>query len=188
MLNSRRKLSIFPPFLFINLSLLPWNILFVVNSDYLFKLVRIGNSGVGKSSILLRFADDSFTDTYLTTIGVDFVTILLIFFFIYFVLEIQDYCRWWKKHQIANCKEFKINYLFQFFPSFFIIYLISTYPFPPFSYPTPPSPIFFLFKPIFLLKKKWDTAGQERFRTITNAYYKGADGIVIAYDTTNQVL
>lgn len=40
--------------------------------DYLFKLVIVGNSGVGKSSILLRFADDSFSESYLTTIGVDF--------------------------------------------------------------------------------------------------------------------
>jgi len=40
--------------------------------DYLFKLVIIGNSGVGKSSLLLRFADDTFSDSYLTTIGVDF--------------------------------------------------------------------------------------------------------------------
>ena len=30
----------------------------------------------------------------------------------------------------------------------------------------------------------WDTAGQERFRTITQSYYKGANGIVLAYDTT----
>ena len=28
----------------------------------------------------------------------------------------------------------------------------------------------------------WDTAGQERYRTITNAYYKGADGIVLVFD------
>lgn len=28
----------------------------------------------------------------------------------------------------------------------------------------------------------WDTAGQERYRTITNAYYKGADGIMIVFD------
>lgn len=40
--------------------------------DYLFKLVIIGNSGVGKSSVLLRFADDQFNESYLTTIGVDF--------------------------------------------------------------------------------------------------------------------
>lgn len=40
--------------------------------DYLFKLVIIGDSSVGKSSILLRFADDSFTENYITTIGVDF--------------------------------------------------------------------------------------------------------------------
>ena len=40
--------------------------------DYLFKLVIIGDSGVGKSSVLLRFADDQFNESYLTTIGVDF--------------------------------------------------------------------------------------------------------------------
>ena len=32
----------------------------------------------------------------------------------------------------------------------------------------------------------WDTAGQERFRTITSAYYRGADGIIMVYDVTNE--
>ncbi|CAJ1009669.1 ADP-ribosylation factor family/Ras of Complex, Roc, domain of DAPkinase/Gtr1 [Leishmania naiffi] len=40
--------------------------------DYLFKLLLIGDSGVGKSCLLLRFADDSYTDSYISTIGVDF--------------------------------------------------------------------------------------------------------------------
>ena len=40
--------------------------------DALFKLVVIGNSATGKSSLLLRFADDTFSDSYISTIGVDF--------------------------------------------------------------------------------------------------------------------
>ncbi|CAD8102379.1 unnamed protein product [Paramecium primaurelia] len=86
--------------------------------DYLFKLVIIGNSGVGKSSLLLRFADDQFSESYLTTIGVDFR---------FRTLPIDN-------------KNVKLQI--------------------------------------------WDTAGQERFRTITSAYYKGADGIVMVYDVT----
>jgi len=87
--------------------------------DYLFKLVLIGDSGVGKSCLLLRFADDNFTDSYISTIGVDF-----------------------------------------------------------------------RFRTITIDKKTvklqiWDTAGQERFRTITSAYYRGADGIIMVYDVTS---
>lgn len=88
--------------------------------DHLFKLVLIGDSGVGKSCLLLRFADDAFTDSYISTIGVDF--------------------------RFRTVKIEKKTVKLQI----------------------------------------WDTAGQERFRTITSAYYRGADGIIMVYDVTSQ--
>ncbi|URE19494.1 GTP-binding protein [Musa troglodytarum] len=72
--------------------------------DYLFKLLLIGDSGVGKSCLLLRFAK-------IRTVELDGKT---------------------AKLQI------------------------------------------------------WDTAGQERFRTITSSYYRGAHGIIVVYDVTDQ--
>ena len=32
----------------------------------------------------------------------------------------------------------------------------------------------------------WDTAGQERSRTIAKSYYRGAHGIILVFDVTNQ--
>lgn len=80
----------------------------------------MGDSGVGKSCCLTRFTDDSFTPSFMTTIGIDF--------------------------KVRNIElDGKIVGL-----------------------------------------QIWDTAGQERFRTITKAYYRGAMGILLVYDVTDQ--
>lgn len=88
--------------------------------DFLIKLLLIGDSGVGKSCLLLRFSDDSFTTSFITTIGIDFK-----------IKTIE-----------LDGKRIKLQI--------------------------------------------WDTAGQERFRTITTAYYRGAMGILLVYDVTDE--
>lgn len=90
------------------------------NYDHLIKLLLIGDSGVGKSCLLLRFSEDSFTPSFITTIGIDFKIR---------TIEIDG-------------KRIKLQI--------------------------------------------WDTAGQERFRTITTVYYRGAMGILLVYDVTDQ--
>ncbi|KAI0989206.1 hypothetical protein GJ496_001462 [Pomphorhynchus laevis] len=40
--------------------------------DYMFKILIIGNSSVGKTSFLFRYADDSFTNAFVSTVGIDF--------------------------------------------------------------------------------------------------------------------
>ena len=44
-------------------------LLILQDYDYLIKLLLIGDSGVGKSCLLLRFSEDSFTSSFITTIG-----------------------------------------------------------------------------------------------------------------------
>ncbi len=40
--------------------------------DYLIKVLVIGDSGVGKTNMLLRFAENNFMTSHLSTIGIDF--------------------------------------------------------------------------------------------------------------------
>lgn len=84
------------------------------------KLLLIGDSAVGKTSLLLRYMDDKFSQSFVSTIGIDFKV---------------------KTTTIDG-------------------------------------------QPVRM--QIWDTAGQERFRTITTSYFRGAHGILLAFDLTER--
>ena len=88
--------------------------------DVELKILIIGDAGVGKTCVLLRYADNTFTENYFSTIGFDYKT-----------------------------KDIEVNGL-------------------------------------KVRLQIWDTAGQERFRGITQSYYRGAHGIIVAYDVTDK--
>jgi small GTP-binding protein len=88
--------------------------------DIIFKVVLVGDSGVGKTNILLRYTKNEFNLDSKATIGVEFFS---------------------KKFELNN-------------------YNIKA--------------------------QIWDTAGQERYKSITNAYYKGAKGALVVYDITKR--
>jgi small GTP-binding protein len=45
--------------------------------DYMFKLLILGDSGVGKTCFLLRFVEDNFSQSHIPTIGIDYKTKLV---------------------------------------------------------------------------------------------------------------
>ena len=88
-------------------------------NDILGKVLILGNSQVGKSSILNQFADGVFSETIPPTLGIDY-----------------------KINQVTvGDKSIKLQI--------------------------------------------WDTAGQERFKSITENFYKGAQGILLVFDLTD---
>lgn len=86
----------------------------------MFKTIVIGDGRVGKTSLLARYADHSFSAFSMTTIGVDY------------------------KQKVLNRNGFTINL------------------------------------------QIWDTAGQEQFNSITRSYYRGAAGIILAFDLSDK--
>ena len=45
--------------------------------DYFFKILMIGNASVGKNSIILRFVENNLKENFVSSIGVDFVKLIL---------------------------------------------------------------------------------------------------------------
>nr|XP_046246148.1 ras-related protein ORAB-1-like isoform X2 [Scatophagus argus] len=127
--------------------------------DYLFKLLLIGDSGVGKSCLLLRFADHTYTESYISTIGVDFK------------IRTIDMDGKTVKLQIVRVYSSDMGMLIRKHC---------------FAMVTVKSQKILCHVRLYLCVAQWDTAGQERFRTITSSYYRGAHGIIIVYDVTEQ--
>ena len=42
------------------------------NFDYMYKVLMVGNSGVGKTAFVTRYCDDTFSPAFISTVGIDF--------------------------------------------------------------------------------------------------------------------
>ena len=42
------------------------------NFDYMFKTLIVGNSGVGKTAFLVRYTEDRYVSSFVSTVGIDF--------------------------------------------------------------------------------------------------------------------
>ncbi|XP_066840236.1 ras-related protein Rab-3A isoform X1 [Anser cygnoides] len=132
------------------------------NFDYMFKILIIGNSSVGKTSFLFRYADDSFTPAFVSTVGIDFKV----------------------KTIYRNDKRIKLQIWVSPGPPFPGMGVMGG---DLWAWAAPfwgcdavggggaDAP-----------RVPQDTAGQERYRTITTAYYRGAMGFILMYDITNE--
>ncbi|CAC5360904.1 ras-related protein Rab-26-like isoform X2 [Mytilus californianus] len=89
--------------------------------DMATKVMLIGDSGVGKTCLLVRFKDGAFlSGSFISTVGIDF------------------------RNKVVDVEGTKVKL------------------------------------------QIWDTAGQERFRSITRAYYRDANALLLLYDVTNK--
>ena len=79
--------------------------------DYLFKIQILGECNVGKTCLLLRFTDDTFTFNHITTIGVDFKSKVINLNNSLFKINIWD---------TAGQERFKFNRLLQLHPHGYI--------------------------------------------------------------------
>ncbi|THU51311.1 hypothetical protein C4D60_Mb06t29690 [Musa balbisiana] len=160
--------------------------------DYLFKVVLIGDSGVGKSNLLSRFTRNEFCLESKSTIGVEFATRTLQvsdpshpapplvpsvspgFFLLRWTFHLDQMIGFWlllralldlfldRVSRSGNDRSIPI-----------LIRWISEFG--------------TLVEGRIIKSQIWDTAGQERYRAITSAYYRGALGAILVYDVTKPI-
>ena len=62
--------------------------------DYMFKILIIGNTAVGKTAALVRYTDDTFTDVFISTVGIDFKVKLLTRYYV-LIMSSPTTPLWW---------------------------------------------------------------------------------------------
>uniref|UniRef100_H3B6K5 RAB19, member RAS onco family n=1 Tax=Latimeria chalumnae TaxID=7897 RepID=H3B6K5_LATCH len=136
--------------------------------DYLFKIILIGDSNVGKTCVVHHFKTGYFVEKQQNTIGVDF-TVRSLEIEGKKVKGLSSDLVLFAKKAILKKKKKKNRQTYTIKKGFHYESVVVTD-----------------LKVLFKLQV-WDTAGQERFQTITQSYYRSAHGAIIAYDITRRV-
>lgn len=136
--------------------------------DFLFKIVVIGDCGIGKTSLVQRFKSGVFTERYTNTIGVDFAMKTV-------VIEGKQVKVWGNKYPfvILWINDISFTYHLSSFHSYRSGIQVKK---------KSKATEFFktlLTQIIFLWNNCYYAAGQERFRTITQSYYRSANGVLL---------
>ncbi|KAE8348137.1 P-loop containing nucleoside triphosphate hydrolase protein [Aspergillus coremiiformis] len=132
--------------------------------DYIAKLVCIGDSGTGKSSLTIRLCEGRFSSSHDVTIGVEFGSRI--------VPVGPPASKSLKLEPTNNSRTHSSSPIAPDVPEKPVIS----------GLPTPPRKI-----PESQKKMKlslWDTAGQETYKSITRSYFRGASGALLVFDIT----
>nr|CAD7396270.1 unnamed protein product [Timema poppensis] len=147
---------------------------------YLFKYIIIGDTGVGKSCLLLQFTDKRFQPVHDLTIGVEFGARMITIDGKQIKLQIWDT----HSHLILLTPPLLFFHLAQSAdPAYSPTLVFHLPPSPDPTYPPHPNT---LKASCRTLREVCYQAGQEAFRSITRSYYRGAAGALLVYDITRR--